>query len=535
MILVSLLAVILPLVFLVVMNLPAITGMTLSALIVAVSTFVFWKMPIQVLSASILQAVHKTIPILWILFGALMMLAVLQLTGAIVRINEGFTVVTSDMRILTIFIAFLFGGLIEGVSGFGTPAMVTAPLLMALGFRPIAAVTLALVGDSTAASFGAVGTPLTVGLSNVAQNKEAIQTIGETVTQVDLTSGIVVPTLMIMLLVFFFGNESKQKKIKSFLEIVPWALMVGFCYVIVAMAVVNLIGYEFSSVITPLIVLLLAIVTVKFKIFLPKSVFQQPWHAAQDPNRKDVTSRKSPMSLGLAWLPYLLVVVLLLLSRTVPMLKQSMTQVLDLSWRHILGFQTISSDWQFLYSPGTILVIAALIGLYCQSKTIRPFVTESKKIIRDMLPTAITLAVTLIMVQIFSNSGLNQANLASMPTYIAKTIATVAAPFWVVIAPFIGELGAFITGSATVSTLTFAPIQYDVANQAQLSTPVILAMQVIGAAAGNMICVHNIVAAGAVVGLGGNEGIILRKTALPALIYGFLLGLTGLLLLNYLK
>jgi L-lactate permease len=169
MIIVALSAVILPLILLGIINMPANKGMSISAFVVLLEGYFFWKMPPKALLASIFQSIHKALPILWILFGALMMLNILQRTGAINRINSGFHTLSADMRIQLILVAFLFGGLIEGVSGFGTPAMVTAPLMIALGFSPMAAVTLALVADSTPASFGAVGTPLTVGLSNVSE------------------------------------------------------------------------------------------------------------------------------------------------------------------------------------------------------------------------------------------------------------------------------------------------------------------------------------------------------------------------------
>jgi lactate permease len=104
---------------------------------------------------------------------------------------------------------------------------------------------------------------------------------------------------------------------------------------------------------------------------------------------------------------------------------------------------------------------------------------------------------------------------------------------WIFIAPFVGELGAFVTGSATVSTLTFGQIQSDIASNAAISKQVVLAAQLIGAAAGNMICVHNIVSVSSVVGLQGQEGNILRKTALPALVYGLLVGITGFVFLSF--
>ncbi|KXU09010.1 L-lactate permease [Weissella sp. DD23] len=179
------------------------------------------------------------------------------------------------------------------------------------------------------------------------------------------------------------------------------------------------------------------------------------------------------------------------------------------------------------------MTLAAAIALLVQARTLKPFVPAAKSVLASMVGTGVTLMVTLIMVQVFSNSGTNGMNLPSMPTYIAKTVSQHMAGVWVFVAPFLGELGAFITGSATVSTLTFSPIQADVAANAHLAKPIILALQVIGAAAGNMICVHNIVAASAVVGLAGQEGAILRKTAIPALVYGLLVGIAGAIMLMF--
>ena len=506
MLFIALLAVILPLILLAVFNMPALKGMAISALVVTLAGWFIWQMPNNVMFASILQGIHKTFPILWILFGALMMLHVLRHTGAITRINAGFESLTADMRILAVLIAYLFGGLIEGVSGFGTPAMVTAPLLIALGFTPIAGVTLALVADSTSAAYGAVGTPLTVGLSNVAPANVAdfMNNIAGTMTTIDLFGGTFMPLMLVMLLVTFFNRG--KKSIKSWLEITPWALLIGLVYNVFAWLYAHTIGYEFVSILTPLTVLIIAVLTLKYRILLPTTVFTNPWKGANftgdgvQNDEETMQHASSHMSLLTAWSPYLIVVVLLLLSRTIGWLKHFMTNAIDFGWVNILGIKGISSDWPVLYSPGFILTLAAAIAL---------------------------------LVQVFSNSGTNGMNLPSMPTYIAKTVSQHMAGVWVFVAPFLGELGAFITGSATVSTLTFSPIQADVAANAHLAKPIILALQVIGAAAGNMICVHNIVAASAVVGLAGQEGAILRKTAIPALVYGLLVGIAGAIMLMF--
>lgn len=539
MLFIALLAVILPLILLAVFNMPALKGMAISALVVTLAGWFIWQMPNNVMFASILQGIHKTFPILWILFGALMMLHVLRHTGAITRINAGFESLTADMRILAVLIAYLFGGLIEGVSGFGTPAMVTAPLLIALGFTPIAGVTLALVADSTSAAYGAVGTPLTVGLSNVAPANVAdfMNNIAGTMTTIDLFGGTFMPLMLVMLLVTFFNRG--KKSIKSWLEITPWALLIGLVYNVFAWLYAHTIGYEFVSILTPLTVLIIAVLTLKYRILLPPTVFTNPWKGANftgdgvQNDEETMQHASSHMSLLTAWSPYLIVVVLLLLSRTIGWLKHFMTNAIDFGWVNILGIKGISSDWPALYSPGFILTLAAAIALLVQARTLKPFVPAAKSVLASMVGTGVTLMVTLIMVQVFSNSGTNGMSLPSMPTYIAKTVSQHMAGVWVFVAPFLGELGAFITGSATVSTLTFSPIQADVAANAHLAKPIILALQVIGAAAGNMICVHNIVAASAVVGLAGQEGAILRKTAIPALVYGLLVGIAGAIMLMF--
>ena len=336
-------AIILPLILLGGLNLSATRGMTISALVVIITGYFFWQISPTVLTASILQAIHKALPILWILFGALLMLNCLRATGAIDRINQGFQSLSADMRLQTVLVAFLFGGLIEGVSGFGTPAMVTAPLLIALGFSPMAAVILALVADSTPAAFGAVGTPLTVGLSNVTEKASVLNLIGLRITQLDLFVGALMPAVLILILIMWFGP--KAHRLKSWLSVLPWALVIGFVYSLLALLSAWLVGYEFVSIIAPLGTLVIAIITIRLHWLLPKSSQLTPWRtngmAAQTP-------APSPMNLMTAWFPYLLVVVLLLASRVVTPIKQVLTRYANLSWSHILGYSQINSDWELL-------------------------------------------------------------------------------------------------------------------------------------------------------------------------------------------
>ncbi|EMB9453867.1 L-lactate permease [Staphylococcus pseudintermedius] len=520
--LVALSAVITPFICLVLLRMSALVGMTISAIVVTLLGFSVWGIEAGVIGASLLQGAHKTLTIILILFGALTLLNTLRETNAVARINASFQSVSSDMRIQVIIVAFLFGSLIEGASGFGTPAMVTAPLMVALGFRPLVSVTTALIADSISVSFGAVGTPVIVGLSTLKRANE--QLFSETaihITLIDLFSGVFIPLIIVTTMIIFFG---KSNKLNAVLEILPWTLLIGAVYAIVAWIYASLTGPEFVSILSSLTTLIVAVVTARKGWLVPKNEWTE---ALTDDYKVSDLSQPHEMNLLAAWSPYIIVVVLLLLTRIVAPVKTLTTTVLDLSWTHILGYPTISSSWQLLYSPGTILFIAAIFAILIQRKSFRHFSKACKDSAKTISVTGFTLIATLAMVHVFSNSGLNSKDLLSMPEFIANGMAHTFGDMWLFVAPFLGALGSFITGSATVSTLTFAPVQANIADAIGADLYTVLAAQVIGGAAGNMICVHNVVAVCAVVNMAGKEGSVIRKTLGPALLYCALVGISA--------
>lgn len=524
--LLALSAIIAPFVFLVLLRMPAMKGMSLSAAIVIAIAMIFWGMEGNVILSSIFQGAHKTLTILWILFGALVLLDTLRKTGAVDRINQGFQSISEDMRVQVVIVAFLFGGVIEGAAGFGTPAMVTAPLMVALGFRPIVAATLALIADSTQVAFGAVGTPLAVGLSNIpGADADFFNAIGVRITTLDIFAGSFIPFIVIVIMTLFFGEN---RGFKYALPMLPWTILIGFTYTLSALFYASVFGQEFIPILASLTGLVVATITAKKGWLLPKTT----WKEALRPGF-EVKTEKSKMSIGAAWTPYVIVVALLLMTRIIPWLQEFTQTAIDFSWTTIFGVEGVDSAWEFLYSPGTILTLAAIISVFVHRKSIRTFFSASKDSFMTMRSTAIALVATLAMVHVFTNSGINTEELISMPQYIAESMAEHLGFMWMFVAPFLGELGAFITGSATVSTLTFSPIQYSVANQLGLDINTVMAAQTMGAGAGNMICVHNVVAASAVVGLSGKEGDIIRKTLIPAVVYGLMIGLAGFIAIQF--
>lgn len=497
-------AVILPLVMIVIFRMPARRAMPIAALTLALLGSVVWGMGGLELAASALQGLHRAATILWILLGAIVFLYVMQATGAVERIKQGFMKISTDMRVQLVIVAFGFVAMIEGVSGFGTPAAIAVPLLMALGFRPMASVVLALVGDSVPTSFGAVGTPILVGLSNVDTADKA--QVGMNLAVVDGLFAALLPLCLVSVLVLWFGR--KQERSKDILEILPWALLVGLVYAVTAVLSSKFIGVELTSIVSGIVAMVFAILTANFNILTPKTIWRH--HASEED--REVVYQDPSGSLIRAWLPYALVVAMLLVQRVIQSVRDVLTNHFDMSWSDILGFEQIDSAWAILMSPGTVLCLVGLLTAIVYRQNIIQFARTVESSLKTVAISAMALVPTLVMVQIFVNSGLNNSGLESMPNYIALVFAEYLAPVWIVVSPVVGTITAFIMGSSTISTLTMSPVQASVATQLNIPVDVAMAQHISGANAGNIIAIHNVVAAATVAGLHHQEYRIIRHT-----------------------
>ena len=514
------------LLFLVVMRLPATRAMPLSLLATAAVSFWVWQIPGVQLAASILEGWVITFTILVIVFGAIMLLNTLRATGALAVISNGFSGVSRDHRVQAVIIAWLFGGFLEGASGFGTPAAIGAPLLVALGFSPMAAVVMALMGDSASVSYGAIGTPVILGLGQGIADitPTELQAIAVTASTIDLLMASLLPVMMLALLTRFFGAN---KSWREGLAIWPFALFSGLAFTVPAYLVARFVGLEFPSILGALIGLVLVVSVVRRGWLLPAT----PWclpetDASEADTAAEALAAKAPMSLFAAWLPYLVVSGLLILTRLDSLPFKAFLQSVAVHFKNILGTD-ISTSVAPLYLPGTLFVLVAItVALICRLPKATTAAVWRESLGR-LLPTMIALGASVPMVRIFINSGVNDAGLAAMPAELGQMAAATFADSWPVFAPFIGALGSFVAGSSTFSNMMFASLQQDTALASDLSPRVILALQVLGSNAGNMICVMNVVAAASVVKLTGKEGEVIRLTLLPALLYCLGAGLLG--------
>ncbi len=510
-------------ILLVLLRLPAKKAMPLSLLLSALLAYTVWQMPWQQLSAALLEGLVIAATIVWIIFGAILLLNVLKRSGALDVIKVGFSHISADKRVQLIIIAWLFGSFLEGAAGFGTPAAIAAPLLVALGFSPLAAVVLALIADSCAVSFGAVGTPVLVGIAQGVPGTTAaeLQQIALTAISIDIIVASWLPLFMCVLYTRFFSHPASWR---AGFALTPFALFSGLAFTVPAYLVAWLLGPEFPSVLGALVGLALVCFAAKAGFLLPKTARHSPHTLANDPS-----AALAKLALWRAWLPYSLVALLLVLSRIPSLPFKGYLQQLSWQWQGIMGSE-LSVSVAPLYLPGTIFVVTAVLACFLLAAPRHTLQQACKDSGKMLLPSVIALAAAVPMVRIFLHSDINHAGLPAMPMALAELAAGSLAHSWLWLAPFVGALGSFIAGSATFSNLMFGSFQQAMATEAGLSSQLVLALQMLGANAGNMICVVNVVAAASVVNLNGREGEIIRYTLWPMLFYCVFAAFTAQLL-----
>ncbi|MBP8171170.1 MAG: L-lactate permease [Pseudomonas sp.] len=523
---------------------PAKRAMPLVYLLTTGIALSVWDMSLNRVLASTLQGLVITAGVLWIIFGAILLLNTLKHSGGITAIRAGFATISPDRRIQAIIIAWLFGCFIEGASGFGTPAAIAAPLLVAIGFPALAAVMLGMLVQSTPVSFGAVGTPIIIGINSGLDSatigaqlatqgsswSSFLQLITSEVAIIHALVGTAIPLIMVLMLTRFFGRE---KSWKAGLAVLPFALFAGLAFTVPYAITGVFLGPEFPSLLGGLIGL--AIVTLAARAgflvpkqswdFAPASEWPSEWLGSIEMKLDSLTNK--PMSTLRAWLPYVLVGVLLVASRVFPQVGAALKSVIVL-FPDILGETGIKADFMPLYLPGGILVAVVITTFFLHRMKVNELVAAIGESTRVLLGAGFVLLFTVPMVRILINSGVNGAELASMPITMARYVADSVGHIYPLFAPSVGALGAFIAGSNTVSNMMLSQFQFGVANSLGISSALIVAVQAIGAAAGNMVAIHNVVAASATVGLLGREGSILRKTVWPTLYYVLFTGLIAL-------
>ena len=272
--------------------------------------------------------------------------------------------------------------------------------------------------------------------------------------------------------------------------------------------------------------------------FGPKAGWPAEWTGSIE--FKDEAVSGPPMSLLRAWMPYVVVALLLLTSRSPfefssPVLDpfRQFLESFQLTWPEMLGTGIDMNAIQPLYLPGGLFIATSLVTFFLHRIPGPAYKQAWTTSLQVTASASIALVFTVPMAQVFIHSYEGAAGFERMPYVLADGVAALAGGAWPIFAPFIGGVGAAVAGSNTVSNIMFSQFQFGMGERIAADPAWIVALQAVGGAAGNMICVHNVVAASAVVGLLGREGSIIRITVLPFVYYALLPGSVGYLIVSY--
>lgn len=480
---------------LLVKKIPLLWASIVTLIIYTVLAVFYWQILPYFLYTSYGKGFLVAVDIFIIIFGAIFFLEILRDLKIIQNISYYIGNISKDYRVQIIIIAWFLECFIEGTAGFGTPAAIAVPILIGLGLTPMKALVVGLLGNSTPGVFGAAGTPIKIGF------------MGLNTTSVPLyaslfnIAGLIVPIFMLWII-----TAGRVNRKKEFFDALPFAIFSGLLFVIPSVFFVFL-GQEFPSILGSLLGLIIVIISIKTGFLIPKESLTLSGKIEEE---------KPTMSPYRAFLPYVVLISLLILGKIF---------VGGLGIPFTLGFKHVFN----IFNPGFIFIISGLLIILIWKERIKVILNSIKKSSKRALHPFFVVFSMSAMVQIMINSGNNYSGLLSAINLMTKSFETTLLPLF---APFIGAFGAFMTGSVTVSNIMFGHL-FDVASTTlSMNTAVILSLGVVGAAAGNMIALADILTAEAVTSTKNGEVGVLKGVIIPCLVYLLIVGITGMLVLK---
>lgn len=476
-----------------VLKMPAhITTMVTLGMTFLLGMFTF-KMPFLLAATAALEGAALALwPIMIVIIAAIFTYNMALHTKSMDTIKTMLANITTDRRIQVLILAWGFGGFLEGVAGYGTAVAIPASILAALGCEPLFAALICLVANTVPTAFGAIGIPVITlaQLTNLNVNHLSYQ------IALQLTLFIVIiPFLLVVM---------TTKSLKGLKGVFGISLASGLAFAIPELLAAKYLGAELPALIGSLCSMAVTILIAK--------IFYKEEKAAL--SHKDGVSFREGL---LAWLPYILVMVFIVVSSPlVPPVNAALGHIKS-SLMIYQGAGAKPFVFKWVATPGTLIIIATVLGGLMQGAKPFAIVKVFFQTVAKLFKSALTVLSIVSMSKIMAYSGMISA--------IAVVLVKISGSFFPLIAPFIGALGTFVTGSDTSSNVLFGKLQVEVAVKTGINPYWLAAANTAGATGGKMISPQSIAVATAATGLTGSEGKILGQTIKYCLIYVALLGL----------
>ncbi|MGF1834555.1 L-lactate permease [Photobacterium sanguinicancri] len=530
-------------------GLPSHIALPITALMVGLLQLFYFNTDFTLISANIIAGILSAITPISIVAGAILLNRMIYLSGSEDIIRRWLEGISKNQVAQLMIIGWAFAFMIEGASGFGTPAAIAAPILVGLGFNPLKVAMLALVMNSVPVSFGAVGTPTWFGFSNLGLDDATLLETGKITALIHFVAAFIIPPMALRFIVSW--SEIR----KNYLFVLISTLSCTVPYFLLAQW-----NYEFPALVGGAIGLVVSVLVARFGLGLAteqqtvtkttvageaatlgENVAMNMASSTQN-SVKSGSSKKgqsvesvSSVQIFKAMTPTILLIVILIVTRikqfgikslltdgtelfTVsfgPLGDFSLSKALIIKLSHILGTD-VTWAYKTLYVPALIpflLVVLISIPLFkLQGSIVKQMFSETAS--RIKMPF-IALVGALIMVKLMMTGGENSPIMTT-----GQAFSDLMGTSWQYVAAYLGALGAFFSGSATVSNLTFGAIQQTIAMNVGLPQTTILALQSVGGAMGNMVCINNIIAVSTILGIANKEGYIIKRTVIPMIAYG---------------
>jgi lactate permease len=505
-------------------SVPSNIALPISAGMVYAIHLVYFRSDPNLINATVVKGILGALTPISIIWGAVLLTKTMGRSGAGQVVRQWLTGVSCNRVAQLMLIGWAFSFMIEGASGFGTPAAVSAPVLVALGFEPIPVAILALIMNSVPVSFGAVGTPTWFGLGPLGLSHPVLLKIGLNTAVIHGVAALIIPILALAFVVSW--REIFRNLVFVYLSVLS-------CVVpYIMLATVN---YEFPSLVGGAVGFFISILLAKKGVGLaPSASLLTPSQEIIGVNKRRLLKAFFPL-LGTIFLLVVTRIPMLgikgLLNAETPALQIPLGSFGEFSVSAALVLElekVFLADVAWVYKA---LFVPALIPFFVICAVSVPFFGIKRAVVKQiwseslgqMKVPVVTLVGAMVMVELMMVGGEKAETML-----IGKAFAEISGPGWQYVAAFLGALGAFFSGSATVSNLTFGGIQDSISKSVGLDQTLVLSLQSVGAAMGNMVCINNIIAVCSILGIYNQEGFILKRTVIPMVAYGIIAGLLGL-------